>query len=244
MIRQKKTCYVMLGGVFILLVLARAPVSLSLGLLPKEIRLAGCEGTLWQGRASALGINGQVLQENLRWNLLPAKLLEGRLAWDVHGAFNQEKSRLTLLLGPTQIAMQDIQLTLPAGPLLGLHARLRTLQPGGLLHLKSTQFALNQPSTLEGRLENLFSPLAPTSGPLGSYRLMLSTVPNQPVQWKISPQDGMLAIFGNGLIDTRQGTASGTLTFKPQEKAAASLKTLLAALPENGGSHTLNFASR
>lgn len=242
---KKPFLYLGLASVFAIFVVARLPVSLLGGwFLPDAIRLDGCEGTLWQGRAAAVGVNGQIVQQDLRWQFFPRHLLKGQLAWTVQGTFQQQNSQLSLQLGPTQIALQDIKLALPAGPLLAAHDRLKTLKLGGLLHVNSARLTSHQASTLEGRLENLFSPLAPNQGSLGSYRLALTLKPGLTGQWQVQPQQGALAIRGSGTLDLAQGMAGGSLAFTPQDDSLASLKPVLATLPSQNGAYTLNFSSR
>jgi len=243
MIRHKKLSYALLGIVFVLFALIQAPMSLVLGLLPSNLRIDGCEGTLWHGRAAAFGVDGQIVQQALRWNFSPRHLWQGQLAWSIQGSFQQHPSQLNLLLGPTQIAVQNIKLALPAGPLLGLHDRLKPLKLGGLLTLNSPHLALNQTATLNGRLENLFSPLAPTQGPLGSYRLALSLQPDQSGQWQVSPEQGLLSIRGTGTLNLAHGSASGALAFQPQGTALDSLKPVLASLPRQNNAYTLQFSA-
>lgn len=244
MMRKKYLLVAALTGVFVLFAVIRTPASLALGLLPKEVRLDGCEGTLWQGRASALGIGGQVVQENVRWQFLPGQLRHGRLAWQIGGQFNHEEGKLTVALNTARITLHDAKLVLPAEPLFGLHDKLKMLRLGGYLRLETASFALDQPSSLQARLENLFSPLSPTTGPLGSYRIDLTMQPGQPAHWQVSPQEGILAISGNGSMNHQQGTLTGQLVFKPENKMAASLKPVLASLPNNADVYTLSFANR
>ena len=244
MTHHKKLVYALLGCTAILFFLLQMPLSMGMGFLPQIIRLAGCEGTLWHGRAAALGINGQIVQQHLRWNFSPRQLLQGQLAWEVEGSFLQENSHLTLLLSPARLEVQKINLTLPAAPLMGLHAQLKGLKLGGLLHLQSTHLSSDQPGALNGQLDNLFSALVPDQGALGSYRLALTLQPGLNGTWNIAPQQGALGISGNGSLNLMQGQASGSLAFTPQGQASASLKPILALLPKQGDAYTLQFAAR
>lgn len=244
MIRHKKLAYALLGSTAMLFLLLQTPVSMGVGFLPPTVRLDGSEGTLWHGRAAALGINGQIVQQNLHWDFSPKQLWRGQLVWEVGGNFQQESSHLTLQLGPTRLDVQKIQLTLPASPLLGMHAQLKGLKLGGLLHLQSAQLSTDQSGTLNGQLDNLFSALIPDQGTLGSYRLALTLQPGLSGQWQLSPQQGALTMNGNGAFKLLQGNASGSLAFKPQGHALARLQPILAMLPKQGDTYTLRFATR
>lgn len=240
---SRKTVLLAIGGglLFAGFALIRLPAALLAKGLPADIRLEACEGTLWQGRAAALGIRGQVVQQALRWQFSPRQLWQGQLRWDVHGSFGQIPSQLTLVAGPTRVSLQAVALTLPAAPLLGLHPKIQPLKLGGILQLNSPRLALDSPSSLDGQLRDLFSPLAPTSGTLGSYRFTLSHQPGQAGTWQVSPQQGSLAIRGNGQLDLTRASVRGTLSLVPQGKALDSLKPLLATLPSQNGAYTLSF---
>ena len=233
-----------LSSVFFACVLIRAPLSLASPFLPAGIKLAGCEGSLWQGRASALGVGGQIVQEDIRWHFLPSHLWQGHLAWEIQGKFNKENSQLTLKLGPTRIIADELRVVVPANPLFSQHDKLKGLKLGGLLHLQSTHLGSDQPGTLNGQLVNLFSALVPDQGALGSYRLALTLQPGLNGTWNIAPQQGVLGINGNGSLNLMQGHASGSLAFTPQGQALANLQPILAMLPKQGDAYTLQFAAR
>lgn len=232
-----------LSSIFLACVLIRAPLSLASPFLPAGIRLAGSEGSLWQGRASALGVGGQIIQEDIRWHFLPSHIWQGKLAWEIQGRFNTEKSQLILKLGPTRISADQLRVVLPANPLFNLHDKLKGLKLGGLLHLQSAHLSSDQSGTLDGQLVNLFSALVPDQGVLGSYRLSLTLQPGLNGKWRIAPQQGALALSGSGALNLMQGHASGSLVFKPQGQALASLKPILSTLPKQGDTYTLPFAA-
>lgn len=240
---SRKTVLLAIGGglLFAGFALIRLPAALLAKGLPADIRLEACEGTLWQGRAAALGIRGQVVQQALRWQFSPRGIWHGQLIWDVNGSFAQSPGKFTLVAGPASVSLRDVALTLPAEPLLGLHPKIQPLKLGGLLQLNSAQLSLDSPSSLDGQLQNLFSPLAPTAAALGSYSFKLTHQPNQTGSWQVSPLQGSLAIRGNGQLDLTRASVRGTLSLVPQGKALDSLKPLLATLPSQNGAYTLSF---
>lgn len=242
MIRKHAFVISILLSALILFIVIRMPMTLVAGLLPAKIRLVSCEGSLWQGRAAAVGLGGQVTQENVTWQFLPGALLAGKLGWAVNGKFNKQSSKLTLLLMPNDVEVRDVNLVLPAESLFNLHNQLKALRLGGLLHIQTSRFSLQSASTLNTRLEKLFSPLAPATGPLGNYHLELITHAGKAGEWQLQTQEGILAVSGQGTLDANKGTITGRLALKPQESTAANLRPMLALLQQGTeGNYTIEL---
>ncbi len=236
---SKKPTLLYAGILAVLLVFAliRFPVALAAGwLLPEKIRLHGGEGTLWQGRASALGVGGMVVQQDIAWQLHPQSLLRGQLAWEIKGKFAAEHSRLNIALSPGAIELRDVHVALPLEPFLNQDAKLKPLRLGGLLKLGSTRFTPQRASEIVVRLENLFSALVPAIGALGTTEIKLATQTDQTAKWTAQPVEGALAIRGEGTFNPKRGTATGTLAFKPDEKLAGSLRPILSLLQQGANS--------
>lgn len=232
-------------AVFLLFALIRFPMSLAVGFLPENIRLDGCEGTIWQGRASAFGLGGMVVQQDIAWKVRFDNLLKARLAWDVSGKFAADASKLTLSLTPTSLELRDVNVVAPLEPFMGQDARLKSLRLGGLLKMSTAAFSPQRPSDVSVRLENLFSALTPTLGSLGSVEANISTEADRTAKWSARPLDGALAVSGSGTLNPMRGTLTGQLGFKPDEKLAASLRPVLALLQQDAnGEYILPLSSR
>lgn len=228
--------------VFLVFALLRFPVSLAAGFLPATFKLTGAQGTLWHGRASALGLGGMVVQQDVVWQWQPQRLLHGQLAWEIRGQFAADSSRLTLALSPGAVEAREMHLALPLEPLLAQEAKLKPLRLGGILKLQSAVFTLQRPSELSARVENLFSALVPGIGALGNTQIQLSTPNSQAATWTVRPVDGPLAINGEGTLDLKRGTATGKLAFKPDSHLAGSLRPILSFLQSGAnGEYTLQF---
>lgn len=227
-------------SVFLGFALVRFPVALAAGFLPATLQLTGGEGTVWQGRASALGLGGMVLQQDIAWQLHPQSLLRGQLVWEIKGKFATESSRLTLAISPSTLELRDVQVALPLEPLLNQDAKLKPLRLGGMLKLNSAAFTPQRPSELSVRLENLFSALVPTIGALGNTEIKLATQNQQAATWSARPMDGALAINGEGTLDLKRGKVAGKLAFKPDNNLAGSLRPILSLLQQGqNGEYTL-----
>ena len=159
--RKKGLIYAGLAATFTVFALARFPVALAADwLIPQKINLAGSEGSLWQGRASALGLDGMAVQQDIAWKFRPGDLARGQLAWDVSGKFAGDSSKLVLSVSPVSVELRDVQLALPLEPLLNLDAKLKSLRLGGMVKLRSASFSPLRPSQASVLLENVFSALA------------------------------------------------------------------------------------
>lgn len=244
--RKRPLLYLGLASIFALFVLFRLPVSLLGGwLLPDTIRLEGAEGTVWHGRASALGLSGITLQQNLAWDVRWNQLLSGRLVWEIRSRSATDHSAVDLHAAPAGIELRNLQASLPLEPLLGQDARLKPLRLGGMLRLSAPNFSLTPGSVLSVRLENLFSALTPATGALGSSEIRITTQPDRTATWNMRPLEGRLSINGEGQLDLNRGTANGKLTFKPDEALTASLLPLLSLLQQQpGGGYTLDLSRR
>lgn len=230
--------------VFLGFALVRFPVALAAGFLPATLQLTGGEGTVWQGRASALGLGGMAVQHDIAWQLQPQRLLRGQLAWEIKGKFAAEQSRLTLAVSPNAVEVRDMQVALPLEPLLAQDAKLKPLRLGGMLKLQSVVFTLQRPSELSARVENLFSALVPGIGALGNTQIQLSVPNSQAASWAARPEDGPMAINGEGTLDLKRGKVAGKLTFKPDNKLAGSLRPILSLLQQDAnGEYTLALPS-
>lgn len=231
--------------VFLGFALVRFPVALAAGFLPASLQLTGGEGSLWQGRASVLGLGGMVVQHDIAWQLQPQSLLRGQLVWEIKGKFATESSRLTLALSPGAVEVRDMQVALPLEPLLAQEAKLKPLRLGGMLKLNSAAFTPQRPSNLSARVENLFSALVPAIGALGSAQIQLAAQNQQAATWTARPMDGALAIIGEGTLDLKRGKVAGKLAFKPDNNLAGSLRPILSFLQSGAnGEYTLQFPAR
>ena len=64
------------AGIFVLALIVRVPASLVSLALPPEIQVREIEGSLWNGRASAVGLGDRLVQEQVAWTFQPRALLD------------------------------------------------------------------------------------------------------------------------------------------------------------------------
>lgn len=229
---KRPLLYAGIGCVISVFALAQIPASLVVGaVLPAGIQLEGCEGTLWHGRARTLGLGEMAVQQDVSWRFRAGDVLAGRLAWDFSGKYGAETSSLTLAVSSSRSPrLENVRLALPLEPLLNQSPKLKPLRIGGLLRLSTPAIDPLTPATASGRIENLFSALAPEIGSLGSSEFSITTQPDHTATWTIRPVEGALTITGNGKIDLHRESVAGKLAFKPDEKLSGTLRPVLSGL--------------
>ncbi len=237
--RPGRRTVVFAAVVFILAMLARMPASLVTLALPQEIRLQNVEGTLWNGKASAAGINGMLVQERLAWQFRPQALLSARLQWDVSGRFADRNSRLAAILGAGGIVFSGADITLPLEPLATLDPKLKPLQLGAVLRATAKTIAPGNRWDAAVTIERLFSALAP-QGELGNYRLDLRGEPGGKGTWQLATVSGVLQAKGSGTFDAQQSVGKGQITLVPQNQMPG-LTPALSALPKAGEGYQIAF---
>jgi hypothetical protein len=226
-------------GVFVLALIIRLPASFVTLVLPPEIQMREVEGTFWHGRASALGVGGLLVQEQLSWNFRPQALSGARLAWSVGGRMAGETSRFELALGPHGVEWNGVSLVLPLEPLAALHPQLKSAQLGALLRVTAKTLSMNSSFAALVAVEHVFSPLMP-QGEFGSYRLDCRGASGGRGNWQVATASGVLRVAGQGTFDLLQEKVDGRLTLTPQSPILG-LSPMLASLPKAGNGFALSF---
>ncbi len=125
--------------------------------LPEALEVGALEGTVWQGRAAAVGTE-QLQARRVEWELQRLPLLTGRalVAWEAALADGYAKARTVATL--SRLAVEDAQGRLPAAPWSAIVARLagdRAAALEGNLNFAVERMALDrdgQLHELDGRL--------------------------------------------------------------------------------------------
>ena len=218
----------------------RAPVSLFALFLPKPIQLSHAEGSLWNGRASALGLGDLVVQEQLEWQLRPQALWSGHLEWAIRSRFADKPGALTLDLSLSGAEIRDLDLHLPLEPLTALHPRLKTIRIGALVHASARRVARDVPISARIDVDGLFSPMVPLAGQLGDYRVDLELDAQGKGNWHVYTIAGVLAVQGDGPVDAQAGQINGKLIITPSTTLPG-LSPALSQLPRSGDGYLIAF---
>ncbi|MFC7421143.1 type II secretion system protein N [Iodobacter arcticus] len=223
----------------LLFLILQFPASFALKFVPPPIQLGGVSGTIWSGRLTPLGINGQQLLDEVRWQWQPVKLFKGQLVWQLDTRYGSQAGSARLALGLGGSRFEAIKLTLPAAPLFALDKKLAPFQLGGQLELEADKIAAQQSSEIKLAWQNASSLVTPQANPFGSYLIKLQ--PN--LDWAIAPQGGgALAINGQGKIDPKRGP-QGALLLKPASGKESLFAPLLDRMPLNGDQRELKLGS-
>jgi hypothetical protein len=239
---MKKTIWLSLAIalVFILSFIARLPAALIARALPAQITLAGVDGSVWNGSASALGIDGIVAQEKLTWHFEPAALLHATLVWQFNSEHEGQPGSVRAQIGLRQQALEQVKLSLPLEPLLRFNPTVAGVRLGGVLHIESARLARNEAITLNARLQQVSSAMAAEPSLLGSYQLALNADAAGAGSLQVSPLDGPLQITGGGSFALANQAVDLKLRLKP-EGDWPGLASILATLPREQDQYILNF---
>lgn len=226
-------------GCFVFL-LARFPAVMVVRFLPPNIALAGVKGSIWNGGATALGVNGLVTQERLSWKFDWPALLHGRVAWQIHGEHAGQPGELLAVLDRRGPALEKLHLALPLEPLTQFNPILTGVRLRGDVILESERVARKEAIRLDGGLQHIGSAMADEPMALGSYRFSASATPTGEGRLEVSTINGPLQIRGEGNFDPATKKGRAKLHLKPDTDLPG-ISPLLATLPREGDDYILNY---
>ncbi|WP_153111860.1 type II secretion system protein N [Propionivibrio limicola] len=237
--RPGRRSLVVISLLLVVFAVVRAPASLITLLLPPSIQLRNVDGSFWNGQASAVGVGGTIVQEQVEWRFRPQAMLGGKLAWVVNGRFADQASHLDLVLHPRGVELKGVSLVVPLEPFAALHAKLKLAQLGAVLRITTKALGMDAPIAATVAIDHLFTPVAP-QGELGSYRLDLNGEVDGKGSWQVTTVAGNLQAAGQGAFDAARGKISGQLTLTPQTPMPG-LTPVLSSLPKVGDGFQLAF---
>ena len=178
--RQGVVLAIVGGAVFVGVGLATLPASLVVDRLPRDLKVEGVSGTVWNGAADVIRLHGTSLG-GFGWSLEPAALLGGELAFhvEVTRADGFVRGRIAARPGGA-LTGRDVELDLP----------LTALHPGATNDWRGTLHGTVQSARLEGgwpvallgtfRMTGLTPPAA--NLPIGDYVLEFDGHADTPTQ--------------------------------------------------------------
>lgn len=227
------------AALFVAACVLRAPASLLTLILPTSIQLRNVEGSFWNGQASAIGLGGLLVQEQVAWRFRPQSVLAGKLEWTISGRLAERDSRLTLSVRPSGVELAGVSVVVPLEPFAALHPRLKPAQLGAQLHATAASLRSQAPMTVTVNVDQLSSPLVPQRE-LGSYTLAFEAAADGKGTWRIAPVSGNLQITGQGQFDAGQSQIHGQVLLTTKTPMPG-LTPVLAALPKAGEGYQLTF---
>lgn len=215
--------------VFAAFCLVRAPASLFAGLLPPGVGLQHVEGSVWHGKAAAVGIGGVLVQEGVEWAFLPASLSGAALEWAVTGRFADRPSRLNLAVRPSGVEVRGLDVVAPLEPFAALYPKLKPVQLGGTLHATA-----GGTGAIAVDIRRVFSALMPRTG-FGDYRLDIDATRDGTGKWRLATTAGKLTVDGEGVFDAASSAIKGRVVITPQESEPGAASMLSAFVREGEG---------
>jgi len=201
--------------------------------LPATISFASVEGSVWSGSAAMLGFNGVVVQQKLRWQLLPRRLLRGQLAWQIEGEFRGAPTNIQAILGLHGSSLEDVHLSLPLDPLLRFNSMVEGVKLSGTVRLEASHLAQHEPVSLKLRAEQVTTAMGAEPTLLGSYEGNLNIDAIGKGQLQVSSLGGPLQISGGGSFETSGQNVDMKLLLRPAGDLPV-LAPILATLPHEG----------
>ena len=216
----------------------------------QQLQLSDPRGTVWRGDAQLVLSGGQGSQDTMA--------LPGRLEWELSpttrglhlsvraACCTPQPLQLTLQPGWKRVAllMSDGMSEWPAGLLAGLGAPWNTIQPQGLLQLRSERLSVewfDGRASVSGsaRLDALgMSSSLATLRPIGSYRLILAgSAGRAPPTVQLQTLEGSLNLVGNGQWVGAHWTFRGEASAAPEREQA--LGNLLNMVGRRQGSRSV-----
>lgn len=177
-------------ALFALACVIRAPLGLLTLFLPQRIQLKNVEGSIWNGRASAVGVGGIIIQQDVEWHFRPQSVLSASLAWGISGRFAEKASQLTFELRPGGSGLSQVSVFIPLEPLAALHPQLKAAQVGALLHVMSSHLSPHAPAKASVDVDQLFSSLIPQAGQLGRYQVDFDVAADGRGRWTLTSLPG------------------------------------------------------
>ena len=210
------------------------------------VSIADAQGTLWRGsaRATLRTPQGEVAVDRITWRLRPARLVAGRIAFDVEATAKGFTGTGRVERGLAALELRDLAARGDATTLALFAPLAATWQPQGAVTLTAPALAWDDGELRgEGRAEWRGAALA-LSGvrPLGSYRAELKGA-GGPAKLTLTTIEGPLRLTGDGTL-TREGRLAFSGEARAEGNSAQALEPLLDLIgPKRAdGSRALRFA--
>jgi general secretion pathway protein N len=189
-------------------------------------------GTLWSGslRGSYEGTGGKFTCDRLAWRLLPARLVEARIAFDVEADCPDAQGRVQLARGWSEWEAHGGSARVAARALVPFFPMVAAWRPEGSISvtadgLRWSDREIHGPLSLEWR--DAAVALSDVK-PLGTYRLTAQGI-GDTAKLALTTVDGLLRMTGQGELKV-----GGALTFSGEARGeganAAALEPLLNLL--------------
>jgi len=248
---RQRLWWVALGvGAYLAFTLASFPAATAYRwFAPRELALAGVEGTLWSGRAAA-GAVANVAVQDIRWTLRPWMLLLGRVAAEGEARLADGFVSTHVTATPSRLELADLR---ASTSLTTLSRALPISGARGLANLSLDRLVLEngRPSAVAGKLRVQQLEVVPFISmgrqaqllPLGDYDVVLGDDQNGKLVATIKDAGGPLEVGGTVTFDAARKYVIDAL-IKPRDGANADLVQGLNAMtpePDTAGRRHLQL---
>ena len=184
---------------------------------PGKIEMSEAKGSLWSGaaRARIAAPGGHLIFERIEWKLVPARLIAGRIAFDVRAVGHGLAGHAQLARGFSRWELRDVAASGEAEALIPLAPMAAAWRPEGTLAISSPALDWDDHDA-RGDLRAEWKDAALSiSGvrPLGTYRLD-AHAEGGPAKLTLATLDGPLRISAQGAF-----TPPSTLTASGEARA-------------------------
>jgi general secretion pathway protein N len=194
----------------------------------READLTEVEGTVWSGsaRATLRTPQGPVELDRVTWRFRPARLLLGRIAYDVTAGAHGLDARGRIERGLAATELRDLEARVDATALALFAPLVATWQPQGAIIATAPLLAWDGAELRgEGRVEWRGASVALSQvRPLGTYRGEIKGA-GGPAKVTLTTVEGPLRLSGDGTL-----TAQGRLAFTGEARGEGASATALEPL--------------
>ena len=168
---------------------------------PGKIEMNEARGSLWSGQARAriAAAGGHLIFDRIEWRFLPARLMAGRIAFDVHAVGHGITGHGQLARAFTRWEVRDLAATGEVESLIPLAPLIATWRPEGTLAIAAPSVDWDD-NDARGNLTAEWRDAAVSLSevrPLGTYRLD-ARAEGGPAKLTLATVDGPLRISGQG----------------------------------------------
>ena len=204
-----------------------------------KIEMSEAQGSLWSGsaRARIAAPGGHLIFDRIEWRLVPARLMAGRIAFDLkavgHGLFGHGQ----LARGFTRWELRDVKATGEVDALIPLVPLAATWRPAGTLAIAAPSLDWDD-NDARGSLTAEWRDAAVSISevrPLGTYRLD-ARAEGGPAKLTLATVDGALRISGQGTFTppSRLAVSGEARGEGPNAKALEALLDLMGPRRPDG----------
>lgn len=233
---MKRHWYITIAAVvFVASLIAQAPAATLYGWFkpkaPTPVELLGVQGTISEGRAAGLSVNGRSALGNLHWTLKPWRLFMGQFGFHLEGSGDTALDTRVAVPFIGGIHVDDLRASMGVKALLtAIGQPFLPLDGQSSLQLKTLRLRSQKLKFAEGRVEvhGLAWTLSQEPIVLGDYAATISTE-NDIIVVKLEPLAGALELNGTAKLSPDQ-TYNAQIQLRPKSDAPPLLNSLLSSI--------------